>query len=152
MKSITPFLWFESQAADAAEFYLEVFEDSERISSMPGPGEVPMGVTLRVKNLELTLFNGGPTYKLDEAFSLMVICDDQDEVDRLWDVLTADGGKPVQCGWLTDKFGVSWQIVPAGFLDVVFGPDPEGSKRAFDAMTAMIKLDLAEVQAAYDGE
>lgn len=151
MKSITPFLWLESGAADAAEFYLEVFDDAEVTSTMPGEGGEPLGVTVRVKNLAFTLFNGGPHFKLDEAFSLMIITDTQEETDRLWSDLTADGGKPSRCGWLKDKFGVIWQVVPEGFMQCVFGSDPDGSKRAYDAMMKMNKLVLADIQAAYEG-
>lgn len=153
MQSVTPFLWLQSGAADAADFYVSVFGDAERLGQMPGrePGDPPMGVTVRVKNLEFTLFNGGEHFQLDEAFSLMVITDDQAETDRLWNELTADGGEPSRCGWLKDKFGVSWQIVPEGFMQCVFGPDPEGSKRAFDAMMQMSKLSLAAIESAYAG-
>lgn len=153
MRSVTPFLWLESGAGEAADFYVEVFGDAERLDAMRArePGDEPMGVTVRVKNLEFTLFNGGPHFELDEAFSLMIICDDQNEVDRLWNELTADGGSPSRCGWLKDKFGVSWQIIPDGFMQCVFGPDADGSKRAFDAMLKMDKLSLAEIEAAYHG-
>ena len=110
-----------------------------------------MGVTIRLKNLELTLFNGGPAHPLGEAFSLFVSCEDQAEIDRLWDALIADGGRPSRCGWLEDRYGLSWQIVPDSLGELIGGGDPEGAKRATEAMLAMSKLDLAELQRAYDG-
>ncbi|MBI5309511.1 MAG: VOC family protein [Actinobacteria bacterium] len=152
MKSITPFLWFSGHVGEAAEFYLEVFGDAELLSTMPGPGIEPMGAKLRLKNLELTLFNGGPHYELNEAFSLMVNCEDQDEVDRLWDALTADGGEPSRCGWLKDKYGVSWQIVPDVLTDLIGGEDPEGRQRATDAMLGMQKLIIEDLVEAYEGK
>lgn len=150
MTDLKPFLWLNEGASAAADFYTSVFADSERISEMPGPGEEPMGVTIRVKDLEFILFNGGPTYELSPAFSLMVECTEQAEIDDLWEKLT-DGGKEVQCGWLEDRYGISWQITPKMLMDVLSGPDAEGRERAMQAMLAMVKLDIAELQAAYDG-
>ncbi|MGH2907115.1 MAG: VOC family protein [Solirubrobacterales bacterium] len=149
-KSITPFLWFESGAKAASDYYLEVFDDAELVDTMPGPGDEPMGVTLRLKDLTLRLFNGGPMHKLDEAFSLFVFVETQEEVDYFWDKLV-DGGEPSRCGWLTDKFGVTWQIIPEMLPDVLAGSDPEGCQRATEAMLGMVKLDIAELQTAYDG-
>lgn len=150
-KSITPFLWLQSGAAEAADFYANVFDDVERVSEMPGPGGVPMSVTIRLAGQELTLFNGGPSHKLDAAFSLFVAVETQEEIDYFWDRLLADGGEPSRCGWLTDKFGVSWQIIPVMLPGVLGGADAEGSGRAMQAMLGMAKLDIAELQAAYDG-
>jgi predicted 3-demethylubiquinone-9 3-methyltransferase (glyoxalase superfamily) len=151
MKSITPFLWFDDNVVEAKDFYLGIFEDAEQTFAMPGPGDEPMGVTLRLKNLELTLFKGGPMYTLNPAFSLFVSCEDQAEVDYYWEKLL-EGGEPSRCGWLVDKYGVSWQIVPEMLSAVLSGPDAEGSKRAMEAMLGMVKLDIAQLQAAYDGD
>lgn len=150
MTVVTPFLWLNEGASNAADFYTSVFADSERISEMPGPGDEPMGVTVRVKDVEFILFNGGPTYELSPAFSLMVECEDQAEIDELWTKLT-DGGNESRCGWLEDKFGVSWQIVPKVLPDLLGGPDPDGRERAMQAMLGMVKFDIAALQAAYDG-
>lgn len=150
MKVVKPFLWLNEGASAAADFYTDVFADSERVSEMSGEGDEPMGVTIRVKDVEFILFNGGPTYELSPAFSLMVECEAQAEIDELWEKLT-DGGKEMACGWVEDKFGISWQITPAMLMDVLGGPDSEGRERAMQAMLAMIKLDIAELQAAYDG-
>jgi predicted 3-demethylubiquinone-9 3-methyltransferase (glyoxalase superfamily) len=150
VKNIRPFLWFEDKAEEAKDFYLDVFEDSELLDTMPGPEDKPMGVTLRLKNLELTLFNGGPHFKLSEAFSLFVTCENQEEVDYFWDKLL-EGGEPSRCGWLKDKYGVSWQIVPEVLSEVLGGSDPAGRERAMQAMLGMIKLDVAELQRAYEG-
>lgn len=150
MTVVTPFLWLNEGASEAADFYTSVFADSERISEMPGPGDEPMGVTVRVKDVEFILFNGGPNYELSPAFSLMVECEDQAEIDELWTKLT-DGGNESRCGWLEDKFGVSWQIVPKVLPDLLGGPDPDGRERAMQAMLGMVKFDIAALQAAYDG-
>lgn len=150
MNDVTPFLWLAEGASDAADLYTSVFEDSERVSDMRGPDDQPMGVTVRVKNLEFTLFNGGPRYQLDDAFSLMVACEDQAEIDFLWEKLT-EGGSESKCGWLKDRFGVSWQIVLKGLSGLLGGPDAAGRERAMQAMLGMVKLDIAELQAAYEG-
>jgi predicted 3-demethylubiquinone-9 3-methyltransferase (glyoxalase superfamily) len=151
-KSIVPFIWLESGATDARDFYLSIFEDAKTNYEMPGPGEQPMGVAIDIGPLTFILFNGGPAYKQTEAFSLMVSVEGQAEVDRLWEALTADGGEESQCGWLKDKFGVSWQIVPTVLPQVLGGPNPEGRKRATEAMLAMKKLVIADLEAAYAGD
>lgn len=148
---ITPFIWLESGASAARDFYLEIFPEGETVYEMPGPGDEPMGIAVTLGELTVILFNGGPTYKQTEAFSLMVSVEGQEEVDRLWDGLTADGGEESMCGWLKDKFGVSWQIIPTMFPEVMGGPDPEGRERATQAMMGMKKLVIADLQAAYDG-
>jgi predicted 3-demethylubiquinone-9 3-methyltransferase (glyoxalase superfamily) len=150
IKSTTPFLWFEQGAGAAADFYAEVFDDVTILSKMPGPGEEPMGVTLSINGATVTLFNGGPSHKLDEAFSLMVTVETQDEIDRYWDALV-DGGEPSRCGWLTDKFGLTWQIVPEMLPGVLGGADADGRERATNAMLGMVKLDIQQLQDAYDG-
>ncbi len=149
-KSVTPFLWMNGTARQASELYTEVFDDAEVVATMPGPGDEPMGVTLRVAGLTFTLFNGGPAHELTDACSLMVSVDTQEEVDYFWEKLSEDGEES-RCGWLKDRYGVSWQVVPEMLGSVLGGPDPEGAGRAGQAMMGMQKLVIAELQAAYDG-
>ncbi|WP_426567218.1 VOC family protein [Angustibacter sp. McL0619] len=158
MQKITPNLWFDSQAEEAANFYVSVFKNS-RIVSMQrfneaGPGEPGTIVTVdfELDGQRFTGINGGPMFAFSEAVSFMVTCDDQDEVDYFWDALLADGGVESQCGWLKDRFGLSWQVVPKGFASLFADPDPERAARATKAMLGMVKLDLAALQRAADGE
>lgn len=149
--TVIPFLWLDGTARQAAEFYAEVFEGAQIVDTTPGgPGSEPMGVTVRIADLEFTLFNGGPAHSLSEAFSLMVTVETQEEVDHFWSVL-CEGGHEDRCGWLKDKFGVSWQIVPTALPRVLGGEDPAGRERAMQAMLGMRKLDVAELEAAYAG-
>jgi len=157
MQKISPFLWFDNQAEEAAEFYVSVFENSRilSVSRYPegSPGEAGTVMTARIvlDGEEFTLLNGGPIFEFNPSVSFVVNCATQAEVDRLWDALTADGGEAGQCGWLTDRFGLSWQIVPEGMYALFSGDDPAAIARANTAMLSMIKLDLAEMQRAYDG-
>jgi predicted 3-demethylubiquinone-9 3-methyltransferase (glyoxalase superfamily) len=153
--NITPFLWFDHDANEILEFYSQVFENSEVVTvttmnepSLPGGGVV-IG-TIRLENLEITIMNGGPAFTLNEAFSLVVTCQTQEEVNYYWDALRV-GGELAQCGWLKDRFGVSWQIVPTLLIEYLNDPDPSKAVRVRDAMLSMIKLDISELQAAYDG-
>lgn len=150
-KSVTPFLWMNGTARQAAELYVEVFDNAEILSTIPGPGDEPTGVTVRVADLTFTTFNGGPGHELSDAFSLMVSVETQEEVDYFWEKLTA-GGEESRCGWLKDQFGVSWQVTPTMLMDVLGGPDLEAAGRATQAMLGMQKLVIADLQAAYDGE
>lgn len=155
---ISPCLWFDGKAEEAAEFYTSIFPDA-RIdhvvrTSVDTPG-AKAGAAILV---EFTLakqsyqaLNGGPYETFTNAISLSVSCADQAEVDRFWDALTADGGKPVQCGWLKDKFGLSWQIVPEALPRMLKDKDPEKSKRVMEAMMQMIKLDVDTLERAYAG-
>lgn len=157
MKSITPCLWFDGHVDEAIDLYTTVFPDSELLDASrypadsPGPeGEIMMAV-LRIKDQELQILNGGPAYKLSPAISLSVSCDGgQEEVDRIWDALLADGGEPSQCGWLTDRFGLSWQIVPVELPRLMGDPDPEKSQKVMQAMLKMAKIEIAELEAAYN--
>jgi predicted 3-demethylubiquinone-9 3-methyltransferase (glyoxalase superfamily) len=157
-QKITPCLWFESNALEAAQFYTSVFPKSEirevhrSMADTPGnkEGSVLL-VTFTLTGQAYQALNGGPHDRFNDAISLSVSCDDQAEVDRLWAALTADGGRPVQCGWLKDKFGVSWQIVPKRLQELMADPDREKGKRVMQAMMRMVKLDVAELQRAYDG-
>jgi predicted 3-demethylubiquinone-9 3-methyltransferase (glyoxalase superfamily) len=153
MKKVTPFLWFESKAEEAAKFYVSVFRNSKMLSvSRPGPpgGGAPVfSATFQIGNQEFIAFNGGPFEAFSSATSFMVECADQAEVDEYWEKLSA-GGEVQQCGWLKDMFGVTWQIVPSGLEQLLYGPDAEASKRAMDAMLKMIKLDIAVIRKAYE--
>jgi predicted 3-demethylubiquinone-9 3-methyltransferase (glyoxalase superfamily) len=157
MQPITPFLWFDSQAEEAADFYVSIFPDSEILSvarygeAGPGPAGTAMVVQLKLRGMEFSALNGGPIYQFTPAISFVVDCITQDEVDHYWDSLLADGGQAVQCGWLTDRFGVSWQVVPRRLAELMSGPDPEVTKRVTEAMLKMIKLDIAELEAAARG-
>ncbi len=151
-KHVTPFIWLESGATEARDFYLALFPEAEVVSEMPGfrPDE-PMGVAMTIADTTFILFNGGPGQPHSWAFSLMVTAETQEDVDRLWDGLIEGGGEHSRCGWLQDRFGIWWQIIPAGFMDVMAGPDEAGRERAREKMMTMDKLVLADLQAAYDG-
>ena len=149
--TIRPFLWFGQNAEAAAHFYVSVFKNSKIVTVMPSPDPTtPMGVELEIDGQRLIAFNGGPHYKLTEAVSLMVHCETQDEVDYFWDKLTADGGEPSRCGWLKDKFGLSWQIIPQALVTLMGDKDPARAGRVVQAMLGMSKIDIAGLQKAYD--
>jgi predicted 3-demethylubiquinone-9 3-methyltransferase (glyoxalase superfamily) len=155
-QKITPNLWFDTQAEEAAEFYCSVFENSRIISKTLYPeGSGRAGTVVTVEwELDGDRFvgiNGGPQFKFDEAISLAISCEDQAEVDYYWDRLTADGGEESMCGWLKDKYGLSWQVVPEGMEEMYSGADPERARRAFEAMQKMRKLDIAALWSAADG-
>lgn len=152
---ITPCLWFDTQAEDAANFYVSLFPDSRIDRVVRAPGDNPSTSAGAVLTVEFTLdgrgylgLNGGPHYRLTPAFSMSVDCADQAEVDRLWGALIADGGAPSRCGWLTDRFGLSWQIVPRRLPDLMNGPDRARAGRVMRAMMGMVKLDVAALEAA----
>jgi predicted 3-demethylubiquinone-9 3-methyltransferase (glyoxalase superfamily) len=157
MQKITPFLWFDTQAEEAASFYVSLFKNSRigRIARYgeagPGPKGRAMTLEFELDGLPFTALNGGPMYRFTEAFSLSVACADQAEIDRLWDGLTADGGQPGRCGWLKDRFGLSWQIVPANMGALLGGDQPPKSQRAMAAMMQMGKLDIAALEQAREG-
>ena len=157
MPRITPNLWFDTEAEEAADFYCSVFPNSKitAVSRYPegGPREAGMVMTVSwvLDGEEFTGINGGPEFKFDEAVSFAINCADQAEVDYYWEKLTADGGEEGPCGWLKDRFGVSWQVIPAGGEDVYTSGDPGRAERAMQAMMGMKKLDLAALQAAADG-
>jgi predicted 3-demethylubiquinone-9 3-methyltransferase (glyoxalase superfamily) len=154
---IAPCLWFDSKAEEAALFYVSIFPDSRIDHIQRSAVDYPGGKVGDVILVEFTLagsryqaLNGGSQTKFNDSISLSVACKDQAEVDRLWDALTADGGRPVQCGWLKDKFGVPWQIVPEEFVTMMRDKDPTKSKNAMQAMMQMVKLDVAELKRAFD--
>lgn len=142
---ITPFLWFDNNAQDAVKFYCSVFKNSKIVELNP------MVSTFELEGLRLMALNGGPTFKFTEAISLHVSCDSQKEVDYYWNALLGDGGKESQCGWLKDKYGLSWQIVPAVLRELLSAPDPRISDRVMQAMLKMIKLDIEELKRAGNG-
>jgi len=150
MPTITPFLWFDSQAEEAMNFYASIFKRSKVISVNRAQGKV-MSVQFELEGQAFTALNGGPLFKFTEAISFFVARETQQEIDDLWGKLTADGGAPSRCGWLKDRFGLSWQIVPASLGRMLGDKDATRSKRVMDAMMQMNKLDLGRLQHAYDG-
>jgi predicted 3-demethylubiquinone-9 3-methyltransferase (glyoxalase superfamily) len=156
MPSITPNLWFDSQALEAAEFYCSVFPRSGILDvthyTDAGPGEPGTVLTVEweLDGQKFVGINGGPQFTFDEAVSFEITCKDQDEVDYYWEKLL-EGGEPSQCGWLKDRYGLSWQVVPEGMLEILNGDDPERATRAMAAMLQMVKLDIAALRAAADG-
>ena len=142
--TITPFLWFDNDAQDAMTFYASIFPDTRIISSSP------MSVEFELQGQRIYGLNGGPHFKHTEAFSLFVGCETQAEIDNYWEKLQADGGSPSRCGWLKDKFGLSWQIVPNALSTLLRSGDAAASKRVMDALLKMDKLDIAGLQAAFD--
>ena len=156
MPKITPFLTFNDQAEEAANFYTSVFKGSKIVSSSrygdagPGPKGSLMSATLSLDGQELLLLNGGPTFKFSEAISLFVSCETQAEVDEYWSKLTA-GGKGIQCGWLVDKFGVSWQIIPTILGKLLSDKDAKKAGRVMQAMMKMVKIDIKGLQDAAAG-
>jgi predicted 3-demethylubiquinone-9 3-methyltransferase (glyoxalase superfamily) len=153
MSKITPFLWFDNQAEEAAVLYTSIFKNS-RINnvSRTGPDGQVMIVSFELDGQAVTALNGGPLFPFTEAFSFSVDCEDQAEVDYYWQRLLADGGQESQCGWLKDKFGLSWQIVPRALGELMSDPDPVKSQRVMEAMLKMVKLDVAGLQRASAGE
>jgi predicted 3-demethylubiquinone-9 3-methyltransferase (glyoxalase superfamily) len=156
MPRITPNLWFDTEGLEAAEFYCSVFPNSEvkNVAYYNDAGPRPAGTVLTVDFVldgqELTAINGGPEFTFDEAISLAINCKDQDEIDYYWTKLT-EGGEESQCGWLKDRYGLSWQVVPEGMEELMLDPDPGRATRAMKAMLGMKKLDVAALRAAADG-
>jgi predicted 3-demethylubiquinone-9 3-methyltransferase (glyoxalase superfamily) len=152
METITPCLWFDSEAAEAADFYTSVFEDGRIVETTNYPdgtqraGQV-MVVAFDINGQRFTALNGGPQFQHSEAISFMVPCESQLEVDHYWEQLT-DGGEEGPCGWLKDRFGVSWQVFPKRMLELLSDPDPGRAQRATEAMMAMRKIDLATIEEA----
>jgi predicted 3-demethylubiquinone-9 3-methyltransferase (glyoxalase superfamily) len=157
MRKITPFLWFDHQAEEAAQLYTAIFKNS-KINSInrseaaePGAEGAVMSVSFELEGLEFIALNGGPHFTFTPAISLFVSCETQDEVDILWGKL-CEGGEEGQCGWLKDKFGLSWQIIPKGLVEMLYSKDAQKSRRAMDAMLLMKKIDIARIKQAYEQE
>ena len=151
MKKITPFLWFDNQAEEAMNFYVSVFKNSKVLGVTPGPGGIAQSVSFELEGQEFIGLNAGPHFKFNEAVSFFVDCRTQKEVDELWAKLTADGGEEGNCGWLKDKYGLSWQIIPAALGELLGDQDREKANRALQAMLKMHKIVVADLQAAFDG-
>jgi len=156
-QKITPFLWFDTEALEAAEFYVSLFEDSKILGVSrygeggPGPAGSVMVVNFQLAGQEFMALNGGPMFKFTEAVSLYVHCATQAEVDYLWENLIADGGEESMCGWLKDRYGLSWQIIPDALGELLGDPDPEKAGRVMQAMLQMRKIDVARLEQARNG-
>jgi predicted 3-demethylubiquinone-9 3-methyltransferase (glyoxalase superfamily) len=155
MQKITPFLWFDDKAEEAMNFYVSIFKNSKigRISRYgdagPGPKGTVMSATFHLEGQEFFALNGGPQFKFTPAISFFVDCKTQEEVDELWEKLSA-GGRKDKCGWLTDKYGLSWQIIPSALGEMLQDKDPEKSKRVMRTMLQMTKIDIAGLKQAYE--
>ena len=158
MQKITPFLWFDTQAEEAAKFYTSIFKNSKikkiaRYTKVgPGPEGSVMTVAFTLNGQDFVALNGGPNFKFTEAISLVVNCETQAEVDRYWKKLTAGGGKAVACGWLKDKYGLFWQITPTMLTRLIADKDPDKVNRVMTAMMQMVKLDIKKLKAAAKGK
>jgi predicted 3-demethylubiquinone-9 3-methyltransferase (glyoxalase superfamily) len=156
-QKITPNLWFDNNAEEAAEFYCSVFPNSRILSSSrytedsPGETGTVMTVEWEIEGTRFVGINGGPLFEFSEAVSFMITCEDQDEIDYYWEKLRADGGEEGPCGWLKDRYGLSWQVTPKGMDEVFSHPDQERANRAMKAMLQMKKIDIAELRRAADG-
>ena len=158
MSKIAPCLWFDSQAEEAAEFYVSLLPESRIDKAMRSPADNPSTPKGAVLVVDFTLagqqfigLNGGPQFPFTEAVSFTINCEDQKEVDRLWDALASDGGTPVQCGWIKDRFGLSWQVVPTALVEMLNDPDRERAGRVMQAMLEMTKIDIDGLRRACDG-
>ena len=150
MQKITPFLWFDTQAEEAMNFYTSIFEHSKILSVSPGPNGRASGVSFQLNGQEIRAYNAGPEFKFTEAISFFVDCKTQEEVDYLWEKLS-EGGEKGRCGWLKDKFGLSWQIIPSALGELLGDKDAGKAKRVMDAMLKMNKIDIKTLKQAYDG-
>ena len=154
MQKITPFLWFDNQAEEAMNFYTSIFKNSEVKSvtrygeAGPGPAGSVMTASFELEGNQFTALNGGPHFKFNEAISFVIDCKNQEEVDHYWSKLTADGGQESMCGWLKDKFGLSWQVVPRQLTQLLTSKDPGVANRVMQAMLKMRKIDIKKLEAA----
>ena len=155
MHKITPFLWFDDKAEEAMNFYVSIFKNS-KVGSVtrygdagPGPKGTVMSATFQLDGQDFFALNGGPLFKFTEAISFFVNCETQEEVDELWEKLTAGGGSPQRCGWLKDKYGLSWQVIPKALGEMLGDKDPQKSQRVMQAMLQMNKIDIQRLKEAY---
>lgn len=156
---VYPCLWFDGNAEEAANFYASLLPDSRVERVWRSPADTPSGPEGMVLTVDFTLagqrftgLNGGPNFKFNESVSFVIECEDQAEVDRLWDALIADGGEPSQCGWLKDRFGLSWQITPKALNEMLESSDTDAARRAMEAMLTMGKIEVEELRRAYEGQ
>jgi predicted 3-demethylubiquinone-9 3-methyltransferase (glyoxalase superfamily) len=158
MQKITPFLWFDTQAEEAANFYVSIFKDSKMIGCShygetgPGPKGSVMVAEFELNGQKFCALNGGPTFKFNEAISMVINCESQEEVDYFWEKLTADGGQEVECGWVKDKYGLSWQVTPIKLMEYLKEADQAKVDRVMAAMMKMKKIDIATLERAARGE
>ncbi|MDH7463323.1 VOC family protein [Chitinophagaceae bacterium 26-R-25] len=158
MQKITPFLWYDNNAEEAMNLYTSIFKNTSIRNKRyygkggPGPEGQLMTAIFSIDGQDFMVLNGGPMFKFTEAFSLFVLCDTQEEIDEKWDKLIANGGEPSRCGWLKDKFGLSWQIIPRVLNEILGDPDPAKARRGMEAMMKMAKLNIKELEDARDGE
>jgi len=152
MKKITPFLWFDTQAEEAMNFYVSIFKNSKVLSVSPGPNGIASSVNFVLEGQEFIGFNAGPEFKFNESISFFVDCKNQEEVDDLWNKLISSGGEESMCGWLKDKYGLSWQIIPSALGELMGDKDPVKAKRVMEAMLKMNKIDIKVLQQAYEQE
>ena len=150
MKKITPFLWFDTQAEEAMNFYVSVFKNSKVLGVTSGPNGIASSVSFELEGQEFIAFNAGPEFKFNESISFFVDCKNQEEVDDLWNKLISDGGEESMCGWLKDKYGLSWQIIPSALGEMLGDKDPEKAGRVMQAMLKMNKIDIKGLKDAYD--
>lgn len=148
-QKVSTFIWYDGVAEEAARLYVSMFPDSKIASVMPGPDGKAMVVDFEIAGQRFQAFNGGPGQNFSEAISFVVHCDSQQEVDHFWNGLTAEGGKEIQCGWLRDRFGVRWQIVPTRFFELMGDKDPKKRAAVFEAMQKMTKFDIAALESAH---
>jgi len=153
MKKITPFLWFDTQAEEAMNYYVSIFKNSKILKvQRQGPDGPVFSVSFELDGQEFIGLNAGPRFKFNESISFLVNCENQKEVDEYWNKLIADGGEESMCGWCKDKFGLWWQIIPKQLGELMGDPDPEKSQRVMQAMLKMQKISVADLQKAYDGQ
>ena len=162
MQKITPFLWFDHEAEEAVKFYTSIFKDSktgrilhydkESAKASGRPAGLVLTIEFEIKGQQFVALNGGPLFKFNESISFVVNCETQEEVDYFWEKLSAGGGEESQCGWLKDKFGLSWQVTPTVLIDMLHDKDPGKAERAMKAMLQMRKIDIDKLKAAYEGK
>ncbi len=158
MQKITPFLWYDDKAEEAANFYVSIFKNSKILhvarygDAGPGPKGSVMVAEFQIEGQNFVALNGGPQFKFTEAVSFVINCETQEEVDYFWEQLTANGGAESMCGWLKDKYGLSWQVVPTVSIEMMKDKDPEKSGRVMKAILQMKKIDIETLKRAYDGE
>jgi predicted 3-demethylubiquinone-9 3-methyltransferase (glyoxalase superfamily) len=150
VQKIRPYLWFNDNAEEAIEFYVSLFDDARVVKLVRGPDDRVIVGEFQLEGQQFLALNGGPLYRFNEAISLFVTCATQEEVDTLWARLTADGGEPGRCGWLKDRFGVSWQIIPTALMTLMADKDPARASRVTQAMLTMGRIDIAGLKRAYD--